>query len=258
MGIKVETPPHLSGKTEQQVKQLYGYLYRLSENLNIALNNLDGESFFGNVTANAKENAKDISSPREDNTAGTYNELRALIVNTANIVQSEMDILESELHSEYSALSEEWGTYRENITTIIESTAHSVVQTYHYDSQLEALREEAAGFSAYQIATEGYIKQGFIDYDENNVPILGIAIGQGLTSTTVTINGEEYEQIDNSQSCAFYTANKVSFRINGQEVAYVSNRKLYIGDAEITGTMVIGSKWLMDATNGLTFKWIGG
>ena len=258
MGTKVETPPHLSGEAEQQVKQLYGYLFRLSETLNIALNTLQSGNGSSAIAQGETAGTPGQSSKSEaSGTSDSYRELRALIVNTANTVEKEMDMLRQELHGEYLAISQDWGIYRENISATIEATAHSVVQSYQYDSKIETLEEEAAGFSAYQIETEGYIRQGFIDYDENNVPILGIAIGQGLTSTTVTINGEEYEQIESSQSCAFYTSNRVSFRINGQEVAYISNRKLYIGDAEITGTMVIGNQWLVDGVNGLTFKWIG-
>lgn len=257
MGIKVETPPKLSGQAEQQVRQLYGYLFRLSENLNVALNNLNSDNFSAAVTLNNTA-AGGQGSGKTEGAAEAYNELRALIVNTADSVNAEMDRLEQSLHSEYEAISNEWGTYQENIDATIETTAREVVQSYNYDSQIETLQEEAAGFSAYQIETEGYIRQGFIDYDENNVPILGIAIGQGLTCTTVTIDGEEYEQIDNSQSCAFYTADKVSFRINGQEVAYISNRKLYIGDVEITGQAVLNGKWLIDSASGFSVKWIGG
>ena len=37
---KIETPPALTGEVEQQLKQIYSYLFRLSEALNVALDNL--------------------------------------------------------------------------------------------------------------------------------------------------------------------------------------------------------------------------
>jgi len=255
MAVKIESPPVLSGQPEVQVKEISSYLFRLAEMLNVALNNLDENNF---SSAAAVTGSKATKSSQGIDTASSYKELRGLISNTAQIVNVEIERLSTELEQQYIAMSNDWGTFQENISSTIEATAESVVQNYNYDSELQALHEEAAGFSAYRISTEGYIRQGFIDRDENNVPIVGIAIGQGLKSTAVTINGTEYQQIDSTASCAFYTATKVSFRINGQEVAYVSNRKLYIGDVEITGSVVLGSKWQISTNNGLTIKWIGG
>ena len=260
MAIKIETPPALKGLPEQQILQMYSFLFRLSENLNIALNNLTEDNF--SSTAAYSEviggSGQDNSKSQAEALSNSYNELRALITNTANIVNANIDILRNEYESEYTAISDAWGTFQENISSTIETTAQSVVQSYNYDAAIQALNEAAAGFSEYQISTEGYIRSGFIDYDDNNVPILGIAIGQGLKSTTVTIDGEEYEQIDSTQSCAFYTANKVSFRINGQEVAYISNRKLYIGDVEINGDIMLRNDWFIGTSNGISVKWIGG
>lgn len=254
MGIKVETPPALRGQPENQIKEISSYLYRLSEMLNIALNNLNQNNFSSAVEISGSKS----SQGQGGETVVSYNELRGLISNTAQIVNVEIDKLHTELKKQYVAVSDDWGRYQENISSVVEATAESVVQSYNYDSQIHTLQEEAAGFSAYKISTEGYIRRGFIDYDEEGIPILGIAIGQGLTSTSVTIGGEEFQQIDTTASCAFYTATKVSFRINGQEVAYVSNRKLYIGDVEITGSVVLGGKWMISTTNGLAIKWIGG
>ena len=256
MGIKVETPPALRGQPENQIKEISSYLYRLAEMLNVALNNLNQNNFASATEASGEKTG--TAKGQGIDTVASYNELRGLISNSAKVVYAEIDKLGTELEKQYVAMSDDWGTFQENISSTIEATAESVVQSYSYDSAIHTLQEESAGFSAYKISTEGYIRQGFIDYDENNVPIVGIAIGQGLTSTTVTVNGTEYQQIDNAASCAFYTATKVSFRINGQEVAYVSNRKLYIGDVEITGSVVLGGKWMLSTANGLTIKWIGG
>ena len=52
-------------------------------------------------------------------------------------------------------------------------------------------------------------------------------------------------------------ADRVSFRVNGTEVAYVSNRKLYIHDVEITGDVILGS-WHLSTGSGFALKWIGG
>lgn len=255
MGVKIESPPILSGQAEVQIKEMSSYLFRLAEMLNVALNNLNENNF--SSAAEVKSKSKSPNTQSID-AAASYNELRGLINNTAQIVNVEIEKISSKLEQQYLAMSSDWGTFQENISSTIEATAESIVESYNYDSELQTLQEEAAGFSAYKISTEGYIRRGFIDYDENNVPIVGIAIGQGLKATAVTINGTEFQQIDGTSSCAFYTADRVSFRINGQEVAYISNRKLYIGDVEITGSVVLGSKWQISTNSGLTIRWIGG
>lgn len=252
MNTMIETPPQLTGSEETQLQQIYCYLFRLSENLNVALQEVD------NTTAVQV-------SQQGSATGNTYNELRALIVNTADVVKKELQVIEKNandgidgLSRSMEAVSKQWGTFQENIQSTIKATAEAVVTSYGYDAELETLKEQAAGFSNYQIRTEGSIRQGFLDYDENGIPILGIAIGQGLLYKKVTIDGKEYEELDASQNMAFYTANKVSFRIGGQEVAYVSNRKLYIGDMEITGNVVLGRKWQLSMAKGFLIKWIGG
>ena len=258
MSFRVETPPALRGEPQQQIALMSSYLFRLSEMLNVALNSLSAGSYTSAAEVQAVRQSGKEKVEASDATVASYNELRGLINNTSIYVHTELDRLSTELERQYTAISNDWGTFQENISSSIEATAEGIVQNYGYDAELQTLHEEAAGFSAYKISTEGYIRQGFIDYDENNIPIVGIAIGQGLTSTKVTINGVEYQKIDSTASCAFYTATKVSFRINGQEVAYVSNRKLYIGDVEITGSVVLGGKWMISTASGLSIKWIGG
>lgn len=258
MSFRVETPPALRGEPEQQVAIMNSYLFRLAEMLNVALNSLSENSYSSASEVQGTRAGSKAKVQDPDAVVASYNELRGLINNTSIYVHSEIERISTELERQYVAISNDWGTFQENISSSIEATAEGIVQSYGYDAEIQTLHEEAAGFSAYKISTEGYIRQGFIDYDENNIPIVGIAIGQGLTSTKVTVNGVEYQKIDSTASCAFYTASKVSFRINGQEVAYVSNRKLYIGDVEITGSVVLGGKWMIGTTNGLSIKWIGG
>jgi len=240
MAIKVETPPQLRGTSEQQLQQVYSFLFRLSENLNVALNE------FGMADKTEKKTAAEVvmQKPNTKDDAG-YDDLRALIINTASVVRKEMDVIESKLSSKYTAISEQWGTYQENINTTIVETAEAVVRSFDYDAKIESINE-------YVRSTSGYIKQGFIDCDLEGNPILGIAIGQNLQYVD-----EEAGQLNAHQSCAFYTSEKVSFRVNGQEVAYVSNSKLYIHDMEVKGSVALNN-WLLTTHDGFAIKWVGG
>lgn len=236
-----ETPPILKGTAEQQLNQIYGYLFRLSEALNVADDRI-GTLSTPQIISEIRKNTVGIIPD-----AQTIEDVRALINKTAK-----------ELYNGLEGLESDFGAFETNIISTIEETAGEVINRYGITEAISGLQEQSAGFSTYIMETEGFIKQGFIDRNEQGVPIVGIAIGQGLTSQKVIIDGNEYEQIDSTQSCAFYTANRVSFRVNGREVAYVSNRKLYIGDVEITGGVVLDGKWLINTENGFSIEWIGG
>lgn len=240
----IETPPALTASPE-----LYSYLYRLSESLNVALNQVEQQITV--KTENAVQTA--VESAKNGGPFEGLLDLKALIVNTAQIVRREMDMITTQLHGEYEAVSEQFGAFQENIDNRIAATAEGILQEYNYSGRLD-------GVESYQLDLSGYIRQGFIGYEEDGItPQIGIAIGRNLSSTTVTLeDGQTLEQLKSDQSCAFYTDRKMSFRIGGEEVAYVSDRKLYILDAEITGSLTVGDWLISHGTAGLTLRCIGG
>lgn len=250
MSVHIEQPPVLSGGGEQQLRQLYGYLYRMAEQLNVAMTSLSASGGSSGVVEAASAQA--VAAVEKN----VQNELHSLIVNTAEIINSRMNKIEAVLQGEYEAISSQWGTYKEEMQQTITATAQGVVQEYGFASSIETLQEQAAGFSRYTTESRGYIRQGFVERDDKGLPIIGIAIGQGLSGTEMLVNGQTVLELDPAQSCAFYTAERVSFRIHGQEVAYLSNRRLYVGDVEVTGRLAVG-KWLLEGIDGLTVKWIG-
>ncbi len=245
MSAVIEMPPVLTGK-EGQV--LYSYLYRMAEQINVALEAVEGSGGSASPMGLGTE-----LSPAAQN---TQDELKALIVNTAETVRREMDRLETVLRSNYEAVSNQWGVYKEQMHNTITATAEGIVQQYGFVSDIESLEAQASGFEQYRISTEGFIRQGFVERNEAGVPIIGIAIGQGLTGVETVVDGQTVLELDESQSCAFYTAERVSFRIGGREVAYLSNRRLYVADVEVTGGLRLG-KWLLDGRDGLMVKYIG-
>lgn len=51
---------------------------------------------------------------------------------------------------------------------------------------------------------------------------------------------------------------ELAFKQNGQKIAYISNNKLYITDAEVQNKLVIGKFAFIPRANGnLSFTWIG-
>lgn len=255
MGIvKVETPPTFKGEQTEKLAQVISYLYRLSENLNVALNNLSSDNYVYGYAPGLQGKASGGGAKTPEKSQ--YEELKELIINTAEIVRAEEVRLTKQLESNYEAISSDFGTFKENIQTTITETAESTIASYNYDASITALQNQADAFTEYQRHTEGFIQQGFIGYDDGN-PIVGIAIGQDLATTGTTAGG--YEEIQTQhKSVAFYTAGKITFYIDGNAVAYFSQDTLYITDIEMTGKLTQG-RWVRSDIPGagLVLKWIG-
>jgi len=224
-------------------EDLRTYLFRLTEQLNLALAELDSAA-----PAAVRLTASDTDAFQ------AYSSLRSLIANTAETVRAELTETESALRADYTALSSSFGALSESITDNLTVTAGAVVRDLGYDAAISALNAEQAGFSDYRVRTEGFIRQGFIDYDEYGAPIIGIAIGKGLTATEVTVGGVTYTRFDPHQSCAFYTSDRVSFRLNGREAAYISNSRFCMAEGAVTGALSVGP-WRFDPARGLAVKW---
>ncbi len=248
MSTVIEMPPLLVGN---DVQILYSYLYRMAEQLNVALEEMQAGGGSPSVWAEPSVNGKMSSEDQ-----AVRDELKALIVNTAETIHREMDRLETVLRSDYAAMSNQWGVYKEQMHNTITATAEGIVQQYGFTADIESLEAQASDFAQYRISTEGFIRQGFVERNEAGVPIIGIAIGQGLTGVETVVDGQSVLELDETQSCAFYTAERVSFRIGGREVAYLSNRRLYVEDVEVTAGLRLG-QWLLDGRDGLMVKYIG-
>lgn len=248
MKFAMDMPASPRGTTEQQLQKLYRYMYRMTEQLNLALNNLDAGNFI-DETGEAITGAASTKEVSRELTA-QYDSLKSLIIKTADTVRSEMDEVAMELRGSYLALSE-WGEFQEALTGQITATASGVVQQYGYDAQLEAAAEGIADFQTYKTQTGQYIKTGLLYYD-GAVPRYGVAVGEQLT--TVIVDDEEV--LTRTDLCATFTADKLSFWQSGVEVAYISNTTLYITDLRILNRIRLGD-WEIRHDNGFEITWIG-
>ena len=115
---------------------------------------------------------------------------------------------------------------------------------------IDDLEFDLAGLSQIVVDVTAYVKSGVLYSNDDGVPVYGIEIGQ-----TVDANGEEV-----FNKFARFIAEKLSFYdANGNEVAYISDKKLYIGQAEITTSIKIGKLIDLVMANGdVVTKWEGG
>ena len=115
------------------------------------------------------------------------------------------------------------------------------------DTDIQGLREGVAALNYSLVEVNANIKPGLLYEDENGIPVYGLEIGQKNI-----IDGVEV-----FNKYARFTSGRLSFYDqNGTEVAYISDYKLYITHAEVTGSLKLGG-YFVDTTNGLAFKWVG-
>ena len=114
-------------------------------------------------------------------------------------------------------------------------------------SDVDKLKKSLDALNQTLIDVNAHIKSGLLYYDENEIPVYGLEVGQKNT-----VNGVEV-----FNKFARFCAGRLSFYDNnGTEVAYISDYKLYITHAEVTGTLKLGG-YLVDTSRGVTFKWVG-
>lgn len=100
------------------------------------------------------------------------------------------------------------------------------------------------------IEANAYIRSGLLYYDGNAIPVYGLEVGQRNI-----VNGEEV-----FNKYARFTSDKLSFYDkNDNEVAYISDKKLFISNVEITSSFKFGG--FVDtimASGDIVTKWVGG
>lgn len=238
MAIDIRLPNINATSEVGQLTQIRSYLYQFAEQMRWALNTIDSgnnSSVVDNSTGRTYETAE------PDDAESTFNSIKSLIIKSADIVEAYYDKINARLEGLYVAQSD-FGTYINETAQQIESTSQSIQQNYtdiqKILSDIEVINE---------IVANAYIKSGLLYYDEDGVPVYGLEIGQQNV-----VDGEEV-----FDKFARFTSDRMSFYDqNDTEVAYISDYKLFITNAEVTGTLTLGG-YRIDTSNGLTFKWVG-
>lgn len=236
--------PNITGGTEAaQLLQVRSYLHQLVDQLNVTLAEVEGRAV---ESANAIVRKASSTEAAETNAKSTFNSIKALIIKSADIINAYYDEINYRLEGVYVAESD-FGDYAERTTKTVEETAALTQELY---TNVQAIVSEMEGIKSQVIEANAYINSGLLDYDEDGVPIYGLEIGQRNE-----IDGEEvFNQF------ARFTAARLSFYDqNDNEVAYVSDKKLYITHVEVTGTFALGGfKDEVQADGSIVTKWVGG
>ena len=212
--------PNITATTEAgKLQQVQSYLFQLVEQLNFALKSVESAAG-SNVVL---ETASSTGANRDQEAQASFNSIKALIIKSADIVNAYYDVITEKLSGEYVAESE-FGSYRETTeqtSTLVEQNFRSVQQII---TDLEGIQHKL-------IEVDAHINSGVLYFDEDGVPVYGLEIGQRT----------QIDDVEVFNKYARFTAEKLSFYDhNGHEVAYVSDKKLFITHIEVTGSFAIG------------------
>lgn len=237
--------PNITGSDPQKLEQIKRYLIDLADELNFVLD----QDFVSTKTVNEKfVSTKTVNEINAPSTSGTqessvskFNEIKGLIIKSADIVNAYYETINKRLEGLYVAESE-FGTYKQETTQKIQASSTSIEQIFSNYSQIDSKVE---GIESSIRETNAYIKYGLLEEKDGN-GVYGIEIGQG--------------GVDGFTRFARFTAGKLSFfDQSGPEVAWISNNQLFIKTAEVQYKFVIGG--FVDEVQtdkSIVTKWIGG
>ena len=257
MGERIELPQTPQGTAEEQMRQMYSYLYRVAEALNHNLSEIGSMD----LTDEEREIMKQITAEEEGEAAAAYDwqgkeSLKSLIIKTAAFVQNKLDVYRLNLLGEY-VTEGKFGKYVRNTSLKVDVTPTGIQQDFTFEEVVQGLKN-------YTVNAKNYIKTGLLR-TVSDVPVYGVAIGKDVVTFsedgTETYNdgnkvaeltADELSFWQNGNKVASYTGNKISFIYGNDEVFYIENGKIYCAkDLTIQAGSVF--KVIMDSENQLIF-----
>ena len=239
--------PNITGENEAaQLMQVKSYLHQLVDQLNMALAASGGSAATYSSKAPSRTSTGAVTTDKD--VRATFNSIKALIIKSADIVNAYYDEINYRMSSVYVAESV-FGDYAEKTDKLVEETAGFTKELYDYDAGIVG---RVKGIEDQLRETDGYIKRGIIDTDENGYPVIGIEVGQ----TNKDESGEE-----TFNKFARFTANRLEFYDSGDQkdpVAYISGSKLYITTAQVLDIFLLGGfKDDVQDDGSVVTKWVG-
>ena len=234
---KIETPGIPSGDERQQLEQMFRYLSRLAEDLNIQLEGIGGNELTDDerkvmmeiVRKDAEEKA-----PGSELERASYEmeSLKSLIIKKAKFVQTSLQEYRMNLLRETVAEGQ-FGKYVRHTGLDVEVTPEGITQNYSFE-------EVVQGLKTYEVNAKNYIKTGLLR-TVSSIPVYGVAIGKDV----VTFSEDGTETYNDGNKVAELTADELSFWQSGNKIASYTGSEIsfYSGN----------SKRVTIDSNGVTF-----
>lgn len=263
-----EKPPMLRGSTQEQVNALRDYLFRMASALDEAATaplagsgrtqittNRDGTK----VIKNGAAAGKDIEAVQKN-----AQELKSLIVKSAKELESYCDAKVEEYDARYVSTSE-FGSFEENITSRIETTAKGVIEEYGYSAEIDSIQDSIDLIQRYYSQVNGEIRRGIVEDPETGRYVTGIAISQNLkfsgecgpSDGNNPGDGYTYYYLNSGQTFGLYTSTGWQFWIDGYKKGWFDSvdGMLHVANIVAENALQIGSSWqIKSATDGSEFE----
>jgi hypothetical protein len=231
MGSMTLAYPSIAGKTSgEQLESMRRYLCTLTDQLNLA-------DWSASATLREISQAIDadgMTDAERKKELGNFGQLKALIIKTADYAAANSESFKTQLSGNYVAVSD-FGKYWQKATMTVDGNEFGIRQLYDY----------AAGINNdFAVNSQQYVKTGLLYYN-GAVPVYGVGVGN--IETTVTKDGETV--VDQTKNeLVTVTPGRVSFWQGGDEIAYLSAKKLHFPsgtleatDAKLSGTLTAAS-----------------
>lgn len=220
--------PNIIGKNDsQKLEQMKSYLHQLADELNFQL---DKTGNIGSGYPSSAIDSSDVAKPvKKDDAISNFNDIKALIIKSADIVNAYYAEITKLIDKDSQYLVEsDYGSFFE----MLENTLYADEKGLTHQVSSIQMIFDADGNIVDERICDGLINSGILYYDDDANAVVGIEIGQRSVDT----NGNTiFHQF------ARFTANRLSFYdSNGNEVAYISDRRLYIPEAIIGSQLTMG------------------
>ena len=174
MGERIDLPQTPQGTAEEQLRQMYSYLYRMAEALNHNLSEIGSMD----LTDDERIIMQQITAEEEGAEAAAYDwqgkeSLKSLIIKTAEFVQNKLDNYRLNLLGEY-VTEGKFGKYVRNTSLKVDVTPSGIQQDYTFEEVVQGLKN-------YTVNAKNYIKTGMLRM-VNGVPVYGVAIGKDVVT----------------------------------------------------------------------------
>lgn len=231
MGSMKLAYPSIAGKTSgEQLESMRRYLCTLTDQLNLA----DWSAGAVLQEVSRAIDADSLPAAERKTQLGNFGQLKALIIKTADYAAANSESFKTQLSGNYVAVSD-FGKYWQEATMTVDGNEFGIRQLYDY----------AAGINNdFTVKSQQYVKTGLLYYN-GAVPVYGVGVGN--IETTVTKDGETV--VDQTKNeLVTVTPGRVSFWQGGDEIAYLSAKKLHFPsgtleatDAKLSGTLTAAS-----------------
>lgn len=220
--VEIRLPELSGGSEKEQLRRIQSYLYTLAQQLQVA---------FDTITREPTAAAVSGAVQTEKQTGGTnFAAVKALILKSAQLTEHFQQAVEKKLSGLYVAQSQ-FGSFRQETEAAITANSQSIQQKFTSLQQLEAT---VAGLESAVKEVSATIRTGLLAETTEGESIYGVEIGQQEWEDGV-IRFRKYTRLT-AQKLSFYDNNDV-------EVAYISDRRLYVTAATVD-QMEAASAWV--------------